>query len=84
MNQYRLLVGPDLKEVDIDDKLGVSFTKKWENLEDPTKMYADWSKTINLPVTANNNKLFENLFRPDQVVTNAGLDSRKPFLDGHK
>lgn len=82
MNQYRLLIGPDLKEVDIDDKIGISFSKKWENLEDPTKMYADWSKTINLPVTANNNKIFENLFRPDQVVTNAGLDPRRrvPFV----
>ena len=82
MNQYRLLLGSNLSEVDLDEKVGISFSKKWENLEDPTKMYADWSKTIQLPMTANNNKLFENLYRADQVVTNAGLDPRKrvPFV----
>ena len=82
MNQYQLLIGPDLQEVDVDERIGIAFSKQYENLDDPTKIYTTWSKTIQLPMTANNNKIFDKLYRPDQIVTTAGIDPRKkvPFV----
>lgn len=82
MNQYSLLIGENLQEVDIDEKIGIAFSKQYEDLDDPTKIYATWSKTVELPMTTRNNQIFDNLFRPDQVITNTGIDPRKklPFV----
>ena len=82
MNQYQLLIGPDLQEVDVDERIGIAFSKQYEDLDNPTKIYATWSKTIQLPMTANNNKIFDKLYRPDQIVTTADIDPRKkvPFV----
>ena len=82
MNNYQLLIGPDRQEVDLDEKVGIALSKVYENLDDPTKMYATWSKTIQVPMTAKNNRIFDNMFRQDQAVTTTGIDPRKkiPFV----
>ena len=65
------------QSVDLDSKASIALTKTYESLENPTKIFTDYSKTVTIPMTARNNIIFENAFRPDQVVTTGGLDPRK-------
>ena len=67
--------------VDIDESVGLFLNKKFEDVENPTKYFADYSKTISLPFTSNNKKIFDNYSRQDSVVTERTLDPRKkiPF-----
>lgn len=82
MNNYQLLIGVNRESLDLDEKVGIALSKVYENLDDPTKMYATWSKTIQVPMTAKNNRIFDNMFRQDQAVTTSGIDPRKkiPFV----
>lgn len=80
MINFTLLINGS--EVDLNDKVSIALTKTYESLEDPTKIFTDFSKTVTIPMTARNNIIFENAFRADQVVTTGGLDPRKkvPFI----
>ena len=75
MLNFTLLINGS--DVDLNDKASIALTKTYESLEDPTKIFTDYSKTVAIPMTARNNIIFENAFRPDQVVTTGGLDPRK-------
>ena len=72
------------KEVDLGKKEAiVLLNKQYENLTNPTNYYADWSKTIKVPYSRQNNLIFENTFRADSVVTgNTQVDPAKriPFI----
>ena len=67
--------------VDITESVGLFLNKKFEEIENPTLYFADYSKTISLPFTSNNKKIFDNYSRQDSVVTSNTLDPRKkiPF-----
>ena len=55
--------------VDITEEVGLFLNKKWEEIENPTLYFADYSKTITLPFTPTNKKIFDNYSRQDSVVT---------------
>ena len=67
--------------VDITESVGLFLNKKFEEIENPTLYFADYSKTITLPFTPTNKKIFDNYSRQDSVVTERTLDPRKkiPF-----
>lgn len=62
----------DLKE----DSL-VAITKTYENLTNPLNYYADWSKSIKLPLSDRNNAIFSHFNRLDSLVTNLTIDPLK-------
>jgi hypothetical protein len=37
-------------------------------LSNPTIIINDWSKTVSIPFTAQNNKIFGYLYRPDRII----------------
>ena len=67
--------------VDITESVGLFLNKKFEEIENPTLYFSDYSKTITLPFTSNNKIIFDNYSRQDSVVTERTLDPRKkiPF-----
>ena len=67
--------------VDITESVGLFLNKKFEEIENPTLYFCDYSKTITLPFTPTNKKIFDNYSRQDSVVTSNTLDPRKkiPF-----
>ncbi len=65
------------QKVDIDESVGLFLNKKFEEIENPTLYFCDYSKTISLPFTSNNKKIFDNYSRQDSVVTINTLDPRK-------
>ncbi len=64
------------QEVDIDKSVGLYITKQYESVQNPTLYHSDFSKTITLPMTAKNRRIFENYQRQDSLVTTTGIDPR--------
>ena len=44
--------------LDTDDKTSIAITLCWQYLEDPLTIAGDYSKTISVPGTLNNNRIF--------------------------
>lgn len=70
------------KQADIKDTSIIAITKTYENMSNPLNYYADYSKTIKLPISPRNNSIFNNFNRLDNIVTNVTLDPKKkiPFI----
>ena len=70
------------KQADIKDESIIAVTKTYENVSNPLNYYADYSKTIKLPISRRNNDIFANFNRLDNIVTNVTLDPTKkiPFI----
>lgn len=60
--------------VETNDTIEWNITKTFLDVENPTSIFADYSKTINIPVTENNNKLFGNLFSIDRITAESTLE----------
>lgn len=71
----------DSQPVEITQSVGLYLNKTFESLDNPTKYHTDFSKTITLPMTPANKKVFDNYNRQDSVVTTQTIDPRKkiPF-----
>src|SRR5574344_1625516 len=73
MINYQLYIENQL--MDVDEKLSFPLNKILEELNDPTLIKVEWSKTIQLPMTDNNNLFFGNYFRLDSVTAAGGNGS---------
>ena len=62
---------------DIKEESIIAITKQYESVHNPLLYYADWSKTIKLPISANNNAIFSNFNRLDSTVTNLSINPLK-------
>ena len=56
------------QEVELNSSTSFPLTKTFEDLSDPTAIISDWSKTISIPFTESNNKLFGHIYKPDRAV----------------
>ena len=56
-------------EVELDSTIQFAITKQFTDLEDPTTIINDWSKSIAIPFTQHNNEIFNYLYRSDRTVT---------------
>lgn len=77
--RYQLILNNTNIEVEEAElsQVSILLNKKWESLENPTTLFCDWSKTVNIPFSVKNNMFFKNIFRCDSIVTNETLDPRK-------
>lgn len=57
------------KEVELNEDVKVAITKQFEDLSNPTAIINDWSKTVSIPFTQNNHKLFGHIYNPSRIVT---------------
>ena len=73
MINYQLYIENQL--MDVDEKLSFPLNKILEELNDPTLIKVEWSKTIQLPMTDKNNLFFGNYFRLDNVIAAGGNSS---------
>ena len=73
MINYELYIENQL--IDVDEKLSFPLNKILEELNDPTLIKIEWSKTIQLPMTDNNNLFFGNYYRFDNIIAAGGNGS---------
>ena len=78
MNKIRLFI--ENKEVELTKDINFAITKQFEDLSNPTTIINDWSKTVEIPFTQSNNKLFGDLYNIDKAVDNeSALISMNPL-----
>lgn len=56
------------QELELNNKISFPLNKTFENLYNPTDIIIDYSKSINIPITQRNNKIFANAYRLDKTV----------------
>lgn len=61
------------QEVELNESVSFSITKQFEDVTSPTDIKNDYSKTVNIPFSENNNKLFGMLFSPDRLTVDGGI-----------
>ena len=54
-------------EIELTEDVSFALNKQFESLENPTIIINDWSKSIHIPFSNKNNKIFNNLFNPDRI-----------------
>ena len=63
------------KEIDLTDSVSFALTKQFEDITKPTTIKDDWSKTVSIPFTANNNRIFGDIYNPSRAIVNAPSDT---------
>lgn len=53
--------------VDNTDNISIPLTKTFDNIQDPMKYYSEYSRSVDIPFSVNNNKLFNHIFNVDSV-----------------
>lgn len=62
------------REVELTDDVQFLLNKQFEDITNPTVIINDWSKTISIPFTESNNRLFGYIYRPDRVIIGDGTE----------
>lgn len=71
-------------EVELDKNVQFSITKQFEDITNPTTIINDWSKTVEIPFTENNNKLFGHIYCPDKAIAEADDKKIGVYFDATK
>jgi hypothetical protein len=73
------------QEVELTNDVNIPLTKTFENLENPTDIITDYSKSINIPMTSRNNEILSNSYRLDRtIVSNNSNSNIGIYLDPTK
>lgn len=58
--------------VEMSQELEYSLNKAYEDLTNPTTIINEWSKTIEVPFTEHNNKIFGQFYNPNRIIVSGG------------
>lgn len=70
MSKLRIFI--EGKELDTLESVTVPITKQFEELSNPTVICNDYSKTVTVPLSANNNAIFGHCYNPDRLIVAGG------------
>lgn len=63
----------DNKIMELDDTVSVPLNKRFSNLDKPTDIFVDYTKSISIPATAHNNKVLGNAYRLDKQYSSGDV-----------
>lgn len=72
------------QEVELDKQVQFLLDKQYEDINNPTTIKNDCSKTISIPFTEKNNKLFGYIYKPERIITSNGNNSTGIYFDPQK
>ena len=72
------------KEVELDKSVSFAINKQFEDITSPTDIKNDWSKTVQIPFTQSNNKLFGELFNVDRLIVEGDNTLMGIYFDPYK
>ena len=72
------------KEVELDKSVTFAINKQFEDISSPTDIKNDWSKTVEIPFTQSNNKLFGELFNVDRLIVEGDSTLMGIYFDPYK
>lgn len=56
------------RELELDENIQFAITRQFEDITNPTTIINDWSKTVRIPSTPNNDKIFGHIFSVDRTI----------------
>ena len=62
-------------EIELNDNVQFLLNKEFEHLSNPTDIINDWSKTVSIPFTEKNNKIFGYIYNPNRLIFSDGTDT---------
>lgn len=71
-------------EVELDESVSFAINKQFEDITSPADIKNDWSKTVNIPFTQHNNKLFGELFNVDRLIVEGDNTLMGIYFDPYK
>lgn len=74
----------DNQELELTESVAFPLNKTFESLNNPTDIKIDYSKSINIPITLANNKIFANAYRLDKTIVGGGDDNLGMYLNPTK
>ena len=69
------------REVELRDDVQFPLTKVFDDLTNPTKIIADFSKTIAIPITKANSLIFGSIYKLDRALVGGGALNIGVFFD---
>ena len=81
MNIQLFLAG---EEVELTQNISFPLNKTFANLNNPTDIIAEYSKSVNIPMSAKNNRIFANAYRLDKAIVGGGDVNLGLYLDPTK
>lgn len=72
------------KEVELNESVSFAITKQFEDVTSPADIKNDYSKTVNIPFTQINNKLFGSLFSADRLIVEGDSSLMGVYFDPYK
>ena len=73
MSKLRIFI--EGKELDSLESVTVPITKQFEELSNPTVICNDYSKTVTVPLSKNNNAIFGHCYNPDRLIAAGDEDT---------
>lgn len=71
--------------VELDETVSFTINRYFEDTTNPTSIYSEWSKTVTIPRTLHNNKLFGSLYCPDRLIAySSGNSNLGLYFDPYK
>jgi hypothetical protein len=62
-------------EIELNEGVQFLLNKQFEELSNPTIIINDWSKTVSIPFTEKNNKIFGYIYNPNRVIVSDGTET---------
>lgn len=72
------------REVELNEKVAFAINKQFEDVTSPTDIKNDWSKTVEIPFTQSNHKLFGDLFKVDRLIVEGDSSLMGMYFDPYK
>lgn len=69
------------REIELDNEVEFAITKQFEDLNNPTTIINDWSKTVSIPFTSTNNAIFGHIYNPDKLTVAGGSSLTGIYFD---
>lgn len=62
-------------EIELNEGVQFLLNKEFEDLSNPTVIINDWTKTVSIPFTEHNNKVFGYIYKPERTIVSDGTET---------
>lgn len=77
MNNIQLFI--EGQEIELTSAVQFSLSLTYEDLNDPTAIINSYTKTVDIPFTERNNRIFGNIFEPNTMIA-GGAEEGEPLI----
>ena len=76
-NDIKLYIGNATEPLELSSGFSVNMNYTYEDMSAPTAVRNSWSKSVTIPATKRNNRIFSEIYRCDWILTDANLNPLK-------